>query len=266
MLLILPLLLSMGAMGQSAPETAFKHGENLVYVVSYKVMGVNTDVAEVSMTTREIDFENTPAYHILAHAQVYPFFRWFFNLNDKYNSYLDRETLRPIQARADISEGDYRFYSLMKFDWDDRVVRSTYRNLKRTEDNKKEMALSDKSFDGVSLFYNLRCEETESFVPNKPQTLSLVLEDTIRTIRYKFLGKETKNFKKLGKFRTLKFSCQLATSNGESFEDGSEFFLWISDDENKIPLYIESPIRVGSIRARLATYENLKYPLDSKIK
>ena len=128
------------------------------------------------------------------------------------------------------------------------------------------MALSDKSFDGVSLFYNLRCEETESFVPNKPQTLSLVLEDTIRTIRYKFLGKETKNFKKLGKFRTLKFSCQLATSNGESFEDGSEFFLWISDDENKIPLYIESPIRVGSIRARLATYENLKYPLDSKIK
>ena len=267
-LLVIASLIAVSATAaqRQRPEAAFKHGEKLVYVVSYKVMGVNTDVAEVSMTTRETDFGGNPAYHVFAHGQVYPFFRWFFDLNDKYNSYMDIETLRPIQARADINEGNYRFYSLMKFDWDARKVRSTYRNLKREEDSRKEMPLGEKSFDGITLFYNLCCEDIQSFVPDEPRTLSLVLEDTIRTIRYKFLGRETKNFKKLGKFRTLKFSCQLATSSGESFEDGSEFFLWISDDQNKIPLYIESPIRIGSIRARLSHYENLKYPLTSKIK
>ncbi|MDR2886110.1 MAG: DUF3108 domain-containing protein, partial [Rikenellaceae bacterium] len=45
----------------------------------------------------------------------------------------------------------------------------------------------------------------------------------------------------------------------------AEFFIWISDDQNKIPLYIESPIRVGSIRARMKKFDGLKYPLDSKI-
>ena len=46
-----------------------------------------------------------------------------------------------------------------------------------------------------------------------------------------------------------------AMGDGYSFTDGSEFTLWISDDQNKIPLYIESPIRVGSIQAYITAYK-----------
>ena len=92
----------------------------------------------------------------------------------------------------------------------------------------------------------------------------MVLEDTIRRINYRLAGREVRNIKGVGKFRTLKFVCELATSSGESFKDGSEFYLWISDDLNKIPLYLESPIRIGSVRVRLLDASNLKYPLTSK--
>ena len=91
-------------------------------------------------------------------------------------------------------------------------------------------------------------------------------EDTIRRINYRLAGREVRNIKGVGKFRTLKFVCELATSSGESLKDGSEFYLWISDDLNKIPLYLESPIRIGSVRVRLLDASNLKYPLTSKIK
>ena len=95
-----------------------------------------------------------------------------------------------------------------------------------------------------------------------------------RSIRSKWCSKTrsaasttaSRNIKGVGKFRTLKFVCELATSSGESFKDGSEFYLWISDDLNKIPLYLESPIRIGSVRVRLLDASNLKYPLTSKIK
>ena len=87
-----------------------------------------------------------------------------------------------------------------------------------------------------------------------------------RSINYRLAGREVRNIKGVGKFRTLKFVCELATSSGESFKDGSEFYLWISDDLNKIPLYLESPIRIGSVRVRLLDASNLKYPLTSKIK
>ena len=49
-------------------------------------------------------------------------------------------------------------------------------------------------------------------------------------------------------------------------DDGTEFEVWISDDRNKIPLYIKSPIKVGSVQAYLTSYEGLRYPLDSFIK
>ena len=40
----------------------------------------------------------------------------------------------------------------------------------------------------------------------------------------------------------------------------------ISDDENKIPLYIESPVKIGSINAYISGYKGLKYPVSSLMK
>lgn len=94
----------------------------------------------------------------------------------------------------------------------------------------------------------------------------MLLEDTIRHLRYRFLGRETKKIRSMGTFRTLKFACQIGTSEGYSFTDGTEFTIWISDDKNLIPLYIESPVRIGSVQAYISGYHGLKYPLSSKIK
>ena len=85
-------------------------------------------------------------------------------------------------------------------------------------------------------------------------------------IYYFHEGREVKKIKNLGRFNTLKFRCKIATSDGYAFQDGTEFEVWISDDRNKIPLYIKSPIKVGSVQAYLSSYEGLRYPLDSFIK
>ena len=43
-------------------------------------------------------------------------------------------------------------------------------------------------------------------------------------------------YRGLGGVNTLKFSCQLVNDVADSFEEGSEFFVWISDDgSNKVP-------------------------------
>ena len=38
------------------------------------------------------------------------------------------------------------------------------------------------------------------------------------------------------------------------------------DDENRLPVYFEAPIRVGVASGRLTGWSNLKYPFDSRIK
>jgi len=41
--------------------------------------------------------------------------------------------------------------------------------------------------------------------------------------------------------------------------------VWVSDDANHIPLRIESPISVGSVKVDMMQYKNLRYPLSSML-
>lgn len=265
---LIPILLILIATAANAEkpqrELAFGAGEQLTYAVSYKVGFITTDVAEVKFTVDKASGTPSDLFNITAWGRVYPSYRWFFDLNDTYTTTLDATTLKPVTFRSEISEGKYRFSSRYDYDWKRKEVNTIYRNHKRTQDKSKTMPLGPEAYDGLALFYNLRNGNMGDYKENSYKVLNLVLEDTIRSIRFTFLGRERKQIKGLGKCNTLKFSCQLATSTGEAFPDGSEFFVWISDDRNKIPLYIESPIRVGSIRGRLIGYELLKYPFESR--
>ena len=50
------------------------------------------------------------------------------------------------------------------------------------------------------------------------------------------------------------------------FSQFSDVMIWISDDQNKVPLMFESPILVGKVQGTLVEFKNLKGPLDSKLK
>ena len=128
---------------------AFTHGEKLTYVVSYKA-GINTDVAEVTFVTREGWLDGTKVYQIDANGRVYPFFRWFFDLNDSYYSSLDYRTLRPLELRAEIREGKYRTSSKYTYDWDAKQVHTSFRNHKNPTATLKTMPLTEGSFDAYS--------------------------------------------------------------------------------------------------------------------
>ena len=78
----------------------------------------------------------------------------------------------------------------------------------------------------------------------------------------RYMGKETIKTK-YGKFRAIKFKPLLL--KGAIFEGGEKMTVWVSDDANKIPVRIKSPISVGSIKVDMITYRNLRHRLSSLI-
>ena len=52
---------------------------------------------------------------------------------------------------------------------------------------------------------------------------------------------------------------------GSMFEGGEKMTIWVTDDENHIPVRIETPIVVGSIKVDMVGYQNIRYPLSSLI-
>ena len=204
-------------------------GETLHYRMSYKAkLFPNTEVAKVVMQTTEATLDGMPVYKVYGYGETAKAFSWVLPVKDAYTVWVDPATLRTKRFDSDLHEGDYTFRSTYLFDW---------------ANHKDE-------------------EIKEGFAKD----LEMVLEDTVRYLRFRFDGREVKKVRGLGKFNTLRFRCKIATSTATAFRDGTEFIVWISDDRNKIPLYIESPIKVGSVCAYLSSYEGLRYPLDCFVK
>ena len=64
----------------------------------------------------------------------------------------------------------------------------------------------------------------------------------------------------MGEIDCMKFSAMLI--QGSVFKGGEKMFLWVTNDKNRIPVYIESPIIVGSVRATLIDIKGNRYPLE----
>lgn len=239
---------------------AFGAGERLVYTVSYRAaMWPNTDMGDVVLTVADDMVGGVKTLRIDARATVKGMFRWFYKLDDRYHSWLRKSDMRPVRAEADLTEGDYRFTSAYVYDWNNKTSQNSYRNHNFPDTSNVAIALAGDAMDAISLFYNLRLHDIASYDPGQTKSLALLLKDKVQFVKYTYYGKEVKNVPGLGKVNTLKFSCQLVNDGADSFEDGSEFFVWISDDRNKVPVLLESPLRVGSIRARLVEYSGLQY-------
>jgi hypothetical protein len=53
--------------------------------------------------------------------------------------------------------------------------------------------------------------------------------------------------------------------SGRVFKEEESLTVWISDDENKIPLRIKASLAVGSIKADLESFKGLRNPFMVKL-
>ena len=260
---IFVLLLMLGVADSSAQ--VFQDGEVLYYRAAYRAkLWPNTEAGEVTVSTKSDMLDGKDVYRVTGNGRTLPFFRWFFDMNDTYDIWVDKESLRTQRFESDLKEDKYTFRSNYVYDWNAMKVH-TWSQKRQNTPREKTMTLTAESMDAVSLYFNLRSVDLESFREGEHRHLDMVLEDTIRHLRYRYIKREELKVPKLGKFDTMKFACTIGSSEEFSFTDGTEFFIWITNDENKIPVMLASPVRVGEIRAYLRRYEGLKYPLNSKI-
>lgn len=249
----------------SASAQLFHEGEKLYYRAAYRAKLIpNTEVGEVSVITSLDTLDNKEVYRVVGNGRTLPFFRWFFNMNDTYTIWVDRATKRTQRFESDLHEDKYTFRSIYRYDWQAMKV-DTWSQRKQDPPREKQMSLTEESMDAVSLYFNLRSVDLDSFREGEHRRLDMVLEDTIRHLRYRFIERDTIKVPHTGRFATMKFACTIGSSEEFSFTDGTEFFIWITEDENKIPVMLASPVRVGEVRAYIRRYEGLKYPLTSKI-
>jgi hypothetical protein len=247
-------------------EPVFQAGERVTYTLSY-TWGVWINVGEVEFLTSLVKAPPKPFYHVEVNGKTYSFFDNFFKVRDYFSTKIDAQTLQPFYMQRTIDEGGYRRNSMGYYNRQSEVIYSSTQRLDKPQPAKRDtLPLTPCTFDVVSIFYYYRCCDFSQMKTNTTYTVQLAMDNEVHNIRYKLYGAEVINVRGVGKFRTLKFSASLIA--GTVFTGEEQVFFWVTDDANRVPVYIEAPVVVGSIRARIKTWKNLKHQLlmeNSKI-
>lgn len=259
------LFLSAGV-GQAWGQRAFRPGEELEYTASYNASVLSTDIATAVLRTSVDHLEGIPCYKFTGKGQTKSIFSVFFKVEDVYTSWMSQDSLKPLLATTEIREGNYRYESRTAFNWKSDMIYTYGKNLKSGRERGGTRPAQVNELDPLNYFYHLRNTDLEKMKQGEVRTINLaMIKETVR-IQYRFLGREIIDAPSTGEVRCLKFACQLATGDSDAFPEDSEFHIWISDDKNKIPVYVETPVRVGSVYATLTKWKNLAHPFDAQLK
>lgn len=237
---------------------SFGTGEKIVYKVFYNWNFVWLSAGEVTFEVTETEDE----YRIAATGKTYSSYEWFFKVRDYYFTYIDKETLLPHTFIRDVQEGSYTLYDKVKFD-QEQAKGTSLRGKTKEVAKEKSFEFENCMHDMLSLIYKMRNIDYENLSEGNSIPTKMFLDMETYNLDIRMKGKEAKKWVKgQGYFNTFKISPELIA--GEVFNEDAQMNIWVSDDENKIPLIIESPVSVGSVKVVLKEYSGLKHPFSSK--
>jgi hypothetical protein len=236
----------------------FGNGEKITYKVYYNWNFLWLSAGEVKFEVEETENE----YKISAVGRTYPSYEWFFKVRDYYSSEINKETLLPNTFVRQVQEGNYTLYDKIDFD-QDNLKGTSFRGKTMEESKLHEFDLDNCIHDLLSIVYKMRNLDFEHMDYNASIPVEVFLDLETYPLDITMKGKDPKKWVRgQGYYKTIKISPELI--DGNVFKEGQQMNIWVSDDENKVPLIIESPVSVGSIKVILKDYEGLKHPLNSK--
>jgi len=235
---------------KKAKVSPFKPGEKLQYVLHYGLLNAGIAELEVKKSTRK--FNNRNALNMVGKGWTTGATDWFFTVDDHYETFMDTERMESLLFIRRVNEGGFLINQDYYFEQDSNKVLTQ---------NNIEYHVPEGVQDMLSTFYYARTIDYSNAKMNDVFIIPAFVDDKVEYLRIKYKGKERIKVRN-GQYDCLKFNPIVL--EGRVFKDDDDLTVWISDDDNKIPILIKSKILVGSIKAELSEYHGLANPLAKK--
>lgn len=245
---IITVLLIFSAAIAAAQDKAYGDGEWFKFRIHYGFVTAGYATLEVDnavLNGREV-------HHIKGYGKTIGLSRAFFKVEDDYQSYVDKATDRPYRFIRNIDEGGHT--KDIQIDFDHEKGLALVHNKKHK--TQKWVDFPKDAQDMVSAFYYLRNRLDVSKI-NVGETIDMNMFFDMENYKFrlKFLGREVIKTK-FGNVPTLKFRPYV--QSGRVFKEKESLTVWVTDDDNRMPVLIKADLAVGSLKASLSEFKGLK--------
>ena len=235
-------------------EDAFDTGEFIKFRIHYGIVNAGYATLEVKDAT----VNGKKVYHAVGKGYTTGMSKLFFKVEDLYESYFDKETGEPYRYVRKINEGGYTKNQEGFFNQkENRILVKDYK--RKTE---KTIVLTDNVQDILSSFYYLRNHPNiDKLKSGESISIDMFFDEEITKFKLKYVGRQDITTK-FGTVSCMMFKPLVQT--GRVFKEKESVTLWISADNNKVPVRIKADLAVGSLKADIDEYKGLKYPFKVK--
>ncbi|PIE50588.1 MAG: ATP-dependent exonuclease [Flavobacteriales bacterium] len=230
-----------------------KDGEYLKYRIHYGFFNAGYAQIKAKKTT----YKGKPHLHIVGTGRSTGAVETFFKVRDRYETFIDAKTGLPSYYIRDVKEGNYTQHLETEFYHHNNVLRLM--DKEKNETKGKLIKFPKAMQDMLSAFYYLRSTKPELLRKGYKKNLNVWIDNERFPFQLRVAGK--KRIKtKFGKIEAIRIIPLV--KSGRVFKDKEGVELWVSNDKNLIPLSVRAKLVVGSLKADLEDYKNVKYPLN----
>lgn len=224
----------------------FKKGEWLRFKMSYSGF---LKAGNATLSVNESTINEKEVFHVTGKGWTTGIIKWFFKVDDTYESYFDKETIKPYIFKRKINEGGYVINRQINFNY-----QTNQANIQDFKEQTTKFVSIGNIQDMMSSFYYLRSQDVSKLKPNDEITLDMFMDAQTYPFKLRYLGTEILKTR-FGKIKTLRFRPLVQA--GRVFKENESVTIWITADDNKIPIKLKASLAVGSLRAELDAYKGL---------
>lgn len=229
-------------------NTAFKVGEKLTYRAHYGFINAARITMSVDPAMHTIN--NRKTFLVKTEGETLKSFDWMYKVRDKFESYLDQESMAPLRYSMSKRENKYSAVDAVLY----------FHEQKKLRNLQGELVMPSYTQDIASALYYARNLNLGTASVGQVFPIDVYMDNKVYNLQFKFIGRETISTD-IGKVRCIKLRPKLVVDR--VFKDDDDMTIWVSDDKNKIPIRVESAIQVGSVKVDITAYENLLNTFDA---
>ncbi|AZA53578.1 DUF3108 domain-containing protein [Chryseobacterium sp. G0201] len=236
----------------SAQIDNIANGESLTLRIHYGFLNAGT----ANLTTKTTTYQAVPHLYVKGTGSTTGAVKAFFKVEDLYESFINTQTGLPSFYVRNVKEGGYTQHFETVFNHDNNTLILTD---KKTPANGSKVLKSVKGVqDMLSCFYYLRSKSPAELKVGTVINMNVWIDDEMFPFQLKVTG--TENLKtKFGTINCLKIIPSV--KSGRVFKEKEGVTMWVSNDANHVPMLLKAELAVGSLKASIDDYKNVKYPL-----
>ncbi|WP_245711911.1 DUF3108 domain-containing protein [Hymenobacter psychrophilus] len=242
---------------RSAGNNSFDTGETLQYKVHYGLINAADATIELDDNLHRIN--ERPCYRATVTGRTIGSFDYFLRIRDTWRSYIDTASIQPQRFFRNIEENNYRKRETVDFDHQ-RDVASVESYKKDKNDVKRgTFKVPSNVQDIVSGFYYLRTLNYDLRRPGEVIRVQGFFDEEMLPMDVIYKGRETVSTK-AGTIRAIRLVPKMPKN--KIFKGENAVSVYLSDDQNKVPVLIQADMFVGAVKVDLYKYKGLRNRLN----